>query len=437
MTHEMHQPTSPLSKNSGLMGPEAGAKPCACMSSAMASRRRTRAIKKHCTQTLRAARKSFIGFVVWILILFPIADTGNACLGMDPCEEVKRFVLNFCFAYCLPREHHLVDGLVENSDNKGVEDDVVLALDEAEMLEATLTHIKGSRPTKEAAGDLDAAEAEQDGSGATKLHDMTRQMFKLSNSIWLRPSPGARPAQLQSPIASKTMDSEQTIKDHALAKKSAQASRNKATAQANKGAAGLLGVAVGDPLVRKRCPITAALLRDWLRSPRAQENTNAEQHRFLGLVVDRLLVEHNLISAEDANKYCREPMLHLLHGPPGTGKSHCLLFLREIFNLLEYKQGIDYEVVAFQAVNASALAGKTIHHACGFNTDQYNASEAGAVAATTAKRISYWRWLFIDEVSMVGARLLARTDHRLRSVKPDADAFKFDQGGQVRQGLAI
>eukprot|EP00913_Durusdinium_trenchii_P028882 g27080.t1 len=206
---------------------------------------------------------------------------------------------------------------------------------------------------------------------------------------------------------------------------------------ANKGAAGLLGVAVGDPLVRKRCPITAALLRDWLRSPRAQENTNAEQHRFLGLVVDRLLVERNLISAEDANKYCREPMLHLLHGPPGTGKSHCLLFLREIFNLLEYKQGIDYEVVAFQAVNASALAGKTIHHACGFNTDQYNASEAGAVAATTAKRISYWRWLFIDEVSMVGARLLARTDHRLRSVKPDADAFKFDQGGQVRQGLAI
>ncbi|CAK9075903.1 unnamed protein product [Durusdinium trenchii] len=244
-----------------------------------------------------------------------------------PTEEVKRFVLNFCFAYCLPREHHLVDGLVENSDNEGVEDDVVLALDEAEMLEATLTHIKGSRPTKEAAGDLDAAEAEQDGSGTTKLHDMTRQMFKLSNSIWLRPSPGARPAQLQSPIASKTMDSEQTIKDHALAKKSAQASRNKATAQANKGAAGLLGVAVGDPLVRKRCPITAALLRDWLRSPRAQENTNAEQHRFLGLVVDRLLVEHNLISAEDANKYCREPMLHLLHGPPGTGKSHCLLFL--------------------------------------------------------------------------------------------------------------
>lgn len=328
-----------------------------------------------------------------------------------------------------------MDGLVENSDNEGVEDDVVLALDEAEMLEATLTHIKGSRSTKEEVGGVDAAEVEQDGSGATKLHDMTRHMFKLSNSIWLRPSPGRR--QGAGAENASSVSSDRVIQDHALAKKSAQASRNKATAQANKAAAGLLGVPPGEPLVRKRGRITADLLRDWLRSPRVQENTNAEQHRFLGLVVDRLLVEHNLISAEDANKYCREPMLHLLHGPPGTGKSHCLLFLREIFNLLEYKQGIDYEVVAFQAVNASALAGKTIHHACGFNTDQYNASEAGAVAATTAKRISYWRWLFIDEVSMVGARLLARTDHRLRSVKPDADAFKFDQGGQVRQGLAI
>ena len=164
------------------------------------------------------------------------------------------------------------------------------------------------------------------------------------------------------------------------------------------------------------------------------DNTNKEQHELLKLVVDRLLVELELAPVEETALQNAEPLCHLLHGPPGTGKSHCLIFLRELFDLIGYRQGIDYEVLAFQAVNAASLAGKTIHHACGFRTEQHGSGDAAAIAATTAKRMSYWRWVFLDEISMVGAQLLGRMDHRIRSVKSDADKFKFDRQGQARQG---
>ena len=39
-----------------------------------------------------------------------------------PTEEVKRYVLNFCFVYCLPRKLQSDGDLVSNSDNEGLED---------------------------------------------------------------------------------------------------------------------------------------------------------------------------------------------------------------------------------------------------------------------------------------------------------------------------
>ena len=45
----------------------------------------------------------------------------------------------------------MTDNLEENSDNEGLEDEL-LALDENDMLEATLTHVKGKRAKPEEAG---------------------------------------------------------------------------------------------------------------------------------------------------------------------------------------------------------------------------------------------------------------------------------------------
>eukprot|EP00973_Karenia_brevis_P009411 1271748-Karenia_brevis.AAC.1 len=80
--------------------------------------------------------------------------------------------------------------------------------------------------------------------------------------------------------------------------------------------------------------------------------------------------------------------------------------------------GVEYQVVALQAVMADLLGGDTIHHACGIPVmrkgglgDDTQAQQQLAVA----KRVLQWRWLIIDEISMVSAKLFAEIDVKLRS----------------------
>ena len=61
-----------------------------------------------------------------------------------PTDEMKRFVLNFCIVYFLPRDMQLQDGLYPNSDNEDMVDDFDLALDEEALDLATLTHVRGA-----------------------------------------------------------------------------------------------------------------------------------------------------------------------------------------------------------------------------------------------------------------------------------------------------
>ena len=118
-------------------------------------------------------------------------------------------------------------------------------------------------------------------------------------------------------------------------------------------------------------------------------------------------------------------------GAPGTGKSHVLTFVRELFKeQLAFTEGIDYVITAFQAVNAADIKGSTIHQALSLNMNFRNLSDA--VTLSASKRISQWRWLFIDEVSMVSSRLLWQVERRLREVTPSAGPWKFTENGQVR-----
>ena len=60
-----------------------------------------------------------------------------------PTDEVKRFVLNFCIVHFLARDLQLQDGLYPNSDDEDVADDLDLALNEDDLVLATLTHVRG------------------------------------------------------------------------------------------------------------------------------------------------------------------------------------------------------------------------------------------------------------------------------------------------------
>ena len=76
--------------------------------------------------------------------------------------------------------------------------------------------------------------------------------------------------------------------------------------------------------------------------------------------------------AHQTSRNSEEPLLWLLHGGPGTGKSHVLNFVRrELFQqLLGYVQGIDFQVTAFQATNVADISGQTLHQAFGLNRDK-------------------------------------------------------------------
>jgi hypothetical protein len=172
--------------------------------------------------------------------------------------------------------------------------------------------------------------------------------------------------------------------------------------------------------------VTLQMVDDWLEGARSK--VNMEQFQIIQLVTDRLSVELGLIKPEDSlRRDGAEPLRTLLHGPPGTGKSHAVKLLRELFDLVGYKKGIDYEFIAFQATNAADLDGKTIHRAIGLNLCA--SSFAKPVSPGVAKQMANWRWVFIDEISLVPANLLAMLDQRLQKVKPSADAWKHTTAG--------
>ena len=106
----------------------------------------------------------------------------------------------------------------------------------------------------------------------------------------------------------------------------------------------------------------------------------------------------------------------------------------ELFDqILCWQQGLDYQVIALQAVMANLLKGDTIHHACGIPVRK-KGSDGEMVLQThkdVAEQSLYWRWLLIDEFGMVGSSLLAEIDMKLRDVVVDVNPYKKSGGGHA------
>ena len=177
-------------------------------------------------------------------------------------------------------------------------------------------------------------------------------------------------------------------------------------------------------------PVSWDGARRWLQETRPLLNKG--QFWFLELVVDRTMVEFELLHPEESlrDRTGHEPMRYLLHGAPGTGKSHVVKYIKAFFRMIGFRQDLDYLVAAFQATNAADLEGHTIHHA--FNIPWKGMAMDKPMAPETAKRLAHCRWTFFDEISMVPATLLAKIAFRLQEAKPDADPFKVGPGHQPR-----
>ena len=132
-----------------------------------------------------------------------------------------------------------------------------------------------------------------------------------------------------------------------------------------------------------------------------------------------------------------DPLLWLVHGSPGTGKSEVLKLVKKLFlEVCGWQIGLDYQIVALQAVMAQLLGGDTIHHALGINpfgaSKNADASKRAAQRqATVAERVMHWRLFFIDEISMVAAKLFAEVDMKMGAVVSDANKMKKAAPGEA------
>ena len=102
------------------------------------------------------------------------------------------------------------------------------------------------------------------------------------------------------------------------------------------------------------------------KNEKGQPAVKAAQLEMLRVVCQRMCDE----LAEGADEHRRsDPLMWLLHGLPGTGKSEVLMMVKELFQeVCGWQMGFEYQMVALQAVMAQLLGGDTIHHASGMKT---------------------------------------------------------------------
>ena len=146
---------------------------------------------------------------------------------------------------------------------------------------------------------------------------------------------------------------------------------------------------------------------------------NDSQFVVVEQIATRICEEMEAVATGDFESL-GEPLRWTMHGGPGTGKTHVITTIKEeLFQkVLQWTIGNEFQVVALQIVMADLLSGDTIHHALSIpiygkhvytkeGTSEKNDLE-------TMKTILQLRWLIIDEISMVSARLLADVDQKLR-----------------------
>ena len=151
------------------------------------------------------------------------------------------------------------------------------------------------------------------------------------------------------------------------------------------------------------------------QDPSGKAFLNREQLDFVRTVAARVTEEENTGEAEN-----------LRHRSPAEPLR---LIRTELFDgVLEWQQGRQYKVVALQAVMAEQLEGDAIHHAVGLNKRGEETGIGFKRLAELTAAATQWRWLLLDELSVVSAELLARLELRCRELVRDASQQKYAAG---------
>ena len=157
---------------------------------------------------------------------------------------------------------------------------------------------------------------------------------------------------------------------------------------------------------------------------------NAKQIQALDMVHERCIAEFTHLEGQ--------PVLRLVHGLPGSGKSELLKWVSSYFeNVWQYTLGREFVFLAPLNSMASNIGGATVHSwgqiiwkdKRGNLMVPANRAQLDEIPALSTK-CGALRWIFIDEVEAVGAELLGQLEHNVRTHISSDSPFKYSNKKQ-------
>ena len=164
----------------------------------------------------------------------------------------------------------------------------------------------------------------------------------------------------------------------------------------------------------------------------ADEHPNAEQQTFLEHFVRRLKVEVLEERQRTVGASRQEPLLDLVHGFPGTGKSRVIAWMRQLMEEgLGWIHGRQFVCLAFQNAMAAQINGFTIHHWSGIPARAVDGNTTGSRHLQSIK-CQALRVIILDELSMDSAELLGALEYVVKTAIRVKGTYKKRKDGTTR-----
>lgn len=179
-------------------------------------------------------------------------------------------------------------------------------------------------------------------------------------------------------------------------------------------------------VIRDSSGFDRAIQPEEIHLPGIRQDIEASEPEHL--VDIEALVEELTLNSEQARAFravCEhslgpraEPLRMFLAGAGGTGKSRVIQALSEFFR--RRNQGRRFRLSSFTGVAARNISGMTLHAALGLDRNKNKSIKARHDLVAMWEGVDY---LFIDEVSMIGCKLIYQISEALVSVKGNTSAF--------------
>ena len=131
------------------------------------------------------------------------------------------------------------------------------------------------------------------------------------------------------------------------------------------------------------------------------------------------------------------PLLRLVHGLPGSGKSQLLLWLRSYFEeVWLWSEGPEFVFLAPLNSMACNIGGSTVH---GWGRVAFKDKRGVRILPVESDEVTGMstkcgalRFLLVDEIEATGAETIGQLEHNVRFHISSKNKFKYDQLKKVR-----